>query len=72
MKTLWLVLLLAIGLGATACAQLARQAEPAPPVVPEPTYDKYGNPVAVTPDIPDIPSGNTAPLPPIDDEALGD
>ena len=43
MKVIKLITLLAIGLGATACAQ-QQQEEPAPIVV-EPVYDKYGNPV---------------------------
>ena len=45
MKAIKLITLLAIGLGATACAQQQQQEEPAPMVVPEPVYDKYGNPV---------------------------
>jgi len=44
MKVINLVTLLAIGFGAVACAQQQQQ-EPAPVVVPEPVYDKYGNPI---------------------------
>lgn len=44
MKVIKIVTLLAIGFGATACAQ-QQQEEPAPMVVPEPVYDKYGNPI---------------------------
>jgi hypothetical protein len=44
MKVIKLITLLAIGFGAVACAQQQQQQE-APIVVPEPVYDKYGNPV---------------------------
>ena len=43
MKVIKLIALLAIGFGATACAQ--QQQEEPPMVVPEPVYDKYGNPI---------------------------
>ena len=45
MKAIKLITLLTISLGVTACAQQQQQQEPAPIVVPEPVYDKYGNPV---------------------------
>ena len=44
MKVIKVITLLAIGFGATACAQQQQQEEP-PMVMPEPVYDKYGNPV---------------------------
>lgn len=44
MKAIKLITLLAIGLGVTACAQQQQQEAPIV-VVPEPVFDKYGNPI---------------------------
>ena len=43
MKVIKLIAVLAMGLGITACAQQQQQEEVM--VVPEPVYDKYGNPI---------------------------
>ncbi len=42
MKILSLIALMMSGMILSACAQ---QEEPAPVIIEEPTYDKYGNPV---------------------------
>ncbi len=44
MKVVKIITLMAIGFGMAACAQQQQQEEP-PIVVPEPVYDKYGNPI---------------------------